>query len=92
MNYIDLKDEIKSIAEIADGVPEKFRERCFELLLQHLLGSVRKKNGQDGSKLNDEDFESDGNDASTEKFERSGPIPTPSQVKVFLQKNGGGRH
>lgn len=81
MNYDNLKDEIKSIAEIADGVPEKFRERCFELLLQHLLGSFRKKNGEDKSKLNDEEFQSDDEDASKGKFERSGPIPTPSQVK-----------
>lgn len=37
MKYKGLKQGIKAIAEIADGLPEMFRVRCFELLLQHLL-------------------------------------------------------
>ena len=40
MKYESLKEEIKSIAEIADSVPETFKERCFEVLLQNLLASV----------------------------------------------------
>jgi len=38
MDYATLKTEIKEIADIAGSVPEPFREKCFELLLQQLLG------------------------------------------------------
>jgi len=41
MEYEELKDEITAIAEIAAGVPEAFRERCFDLLLTHLLQSQK---------------------------------------------------
>lgn len=37
MDYKRLTEEIKLITEIADGVPEPYRERCFEVLLQSLL-------------------------------------------------------
>jgi hypothetical protein len=86
MNYDDLKDEIKSIAEIANGVPEKFRERCFELLIQHLLDSSQPKKlgkGSDGSP-NKEELEK----PDDSKREDGSSIPTPSQVKVFMQKTG----
>lgn len=75
MKYSDLKDEINAIAEIANGVPQAFRERCFAVLLQHFLDSEPKKPSQrneipeDGKELDDET-----------------PIPTPSQIKVFMQK------
>lgn len=37
MNYEKLKNEIKEIVEISQLVPESLREKCFELLLNHLL-------------------------------------------------------
>lgn len=37
MEYKKLKDEIKEIGAIAAAVPEAFREKCFEVLLSHLL-------------------------------------------------------
>ena len=37
MDYGQLKDSIKEIAEIAASVPEQFRDKCFELLLTNLL-------------------------------------------------------
>jgi hypothetical protein len=90
MKYEDLKQEIETIAEIADGVPEMFRVRCFELLLEHLLeSSVSKKTNNEtpppAKKNNTADDEGgekpkDSSDASS--------IPTPSQVKVFMQKTG----
>ena len=43
MKYRELKEEISAIAEVANGVPEAFRERCFAVLLQHLLDSEPKK-------------------------------------------------
>jgi len=40
MNYADLKKGILDIAAVADAVPEKFKDRCFELLLSHMLGEL----------------------------------------------------
>lgn len=37
MDYANLKREIKEIADIAAGVPEPFGQKCFEILLSHLL-------------------------------------------------------
>ena len=87
MNYDDLKDEIKAIADIANGVPEKFRERCFELLLQHLLGSSAARKREDESFTHDEKLKA-GKDDEIKGSDHSGSIPTPSQVKVFMQKTG----
>ena len=46
MDYTKLKDEINEIAEISSAVPEHFRAKCFELLLNHLLSPATKA-GQD---------------------------------------------
>lgn len=34
------QDELKKIAELAESVPEPYRQKCFELLLGHALQSV----------------------------------------------------
>lgn len=39
MDYAKLKLEIKEISDIAEAVPEPFRLRCFETLLDRLLAS-----------------------------------------------------
>jgi hypothetical protein len=38
MEYEQLKEEVLRIAEIAGSVPEQFRDKCFELLLNNLIG------------------------------------------------------
>ncbi|TMQ27298.1 MAG: hypothetical protein E6K65_14190 [Nitrospirae bacterium] len=43
MDYEHLKEEIKYIVEIAASVPEAFREKCFELLLNNLLSGKAAK-------------------------------------------------
>jgi len=37
MIYEKLKEEIKEIGKISATVPEAFRNKCFEVLLNHLL-------------------------------------------------------
>lgn len=34
------KEELKSIVELANVVPEDYRQKCFELLLSHALGAA----------------------------------------------------
>jgi len=38
MQLDELKVQIKEISAIAAAVPEEFRQKCFELLMTHLLG------------------------------------------------------
>jgi hypothetical protein len=87
MKYEDLKQEIAAIADIAAAVPEAFRTRCFELLLQHLLDSANlskppakheKKDDKPAAK--DQHESKDNSDATA--------IPTPSQIKIVMQKTG----
>jgi uncharacterized protein with HEPN domain len=77
VKYRELKAEISAIAEIANGIPEAFRDRCFAVLLQHLLDSESKEAPPRKEKQG-------------EVKEKVGElsIPTPSQVKVFMQKTG----
>ena len=37
MNYDHLKTEIKSILEIVDKVPDKYKEQCFKVQFEQLL-------------------------------------------------------
>ena len=38
MQLEGIKEQIKEISAIAAAVPEEFRQKCFELLMSHLLG------------------------------------------------------
>lgn len=85
MNYDTLKEEIKVIASIAGTVPEPFRHRCFELLLENLLAVSRPATSTVPPPV-----------ASVPRAEpvanASAPVtdalPTPAQVRVFIQKTG----
>jgi len=77
VKYRELKEEISAIAEVANGVHEAFRERCFAVLLQHLLDSEPKKSSPSKEKHEE---------GKEKRVELS--IPTPSQIKVFMQKTG----
>ena len=38
--FKQIKEQLKEIAEIADGCPERYQERCFSILLEYYLSSV----------------------------------------------------
>jgi hypothetical protein len=85
MKYEELKEEIKVIAEIADSVPQAFKERCFEVLLQNLLGSTP---GPATSVVPPvQQPPADTNEVKPPAGV-NGTIPTSSQVKVLMQKTG----
>lgn len=50
MSYEKLKKEIKEISDIASSVPEAFRERCFEVLLNHILAEQKETKPYDKPK------------------------------------------
>lgn len=73
MDYKQLKREIKEIADIAASVPESLREKCFEVMLNHLLAGQR-----------EEEKEEEG--TGRRRGERVG-IELPSHVRAFMRRN-----
>ena len=80
MNYESLKDDIKQITEFANSVPEPFKEKCFEVLLQHLLSQqiAPQRNLLGAQKTQPDETKSPG----------SAKLPFPAAVKVFMRKTG----
>ena len=77
MNYEKLKKEIKEISEIAASVPESFREKCFEVLLEHVLSGEKKPEKPSTHKDKEEE--------KTEK-EINQTMDLPSHVKAFMRR------
>lgn len=77
MNYEKLKKEIKEISEIAASVPETFREKCFEVLLEHVLSGEEKKPKTPSVDNNGKD-KGDNKDNIT--------MELPSHVKAFMRR------
>lgn len=75
MDYEQLKKEVKELAEIAKSVPPALQERCFEILLTHLLDKGATKEIKPG------------NDVQTDVL-TGGDLKFPSQVRVFMQRTG----
>jgi len=80
MDYAQLKDSIKEIAEIAASVPEQFRDKCFELLLANLLsdggGATDGKSGKDEHKSPD----------AGETKPKGDGVPITTQLRVLMKK------
>jgi hypothetical protein len=74
MEYTKLKGEIMEIAEIANSVPEQFKQKCFEILLTRLVSEEsREKNGKEKDTLLDK---------------RKTDLPVTTQLRVFMRKTG----
>lgn len=78
MDYQKLKKEIKEIVDIAEDVPEAYKEKCFEGLLNHLLReSPAPPPSKDDSR-------------HPPKGDRPPPaaeLPITTQLRVFMQRN-----
>lgn len=86
MDYAKLKKEIKEISEIASEVPELFRERCFEILLENLLNDGREIKPPPNPAKNESPLTPNG---TLDPGKPAGQnIPTPSKVRVFMQRTG----
>ena len=79
MDYPKLKQEIKAIADIANDVPQPFREKCFQLLLENLLGSQPAGASKPA-------FKKPKDLTTLPPAQKS--IPTPAQVRVLMSKTG----
>lgn len=83
MNYETLKTEVSEIAAIAESVPEAFRQRCFELLLERLLDEAAPRQSPPPASPPPSVVAASNNGTSTAEA-----LPTPAQVRVFMQRTG----
>lgn len=88
MKFEELKDEIKAIAEIANSVPDAFKERCFEILLENLLASNAPETKKSVQEPLPPSAPVQQKETQTSSSENGVSIPTPSQIKVFMGKTG----
>ena len=79
MDYAQLKKEIAEAADIAASVPEAFREKCFEVLLTHLLSDAPVAK-QTPPKETGTAIENTGGSGGNSE------LKLPSQVRVFMQR------
>jgi hypothetical protein len=81
MDYDKLKGDVKEIAEIASSLPEKFRDKCFELLLTHLLAGHAQR--PDTNRIASPDKET----PPANPLEAPGnAIPVTTALRVLMQK------
>lgn len=81
-DYGNLKSKLNEIADIAASVPEPFREKCFEVLLRHLLDDVTPPKRDLRKKAHDEPLEEDSDEMRVSK------IPVKAQLRVFMHRTG----
>jgi len=83
MDFKELKASIKEIAEISSSVPEQFRDKCFETLLNALLAGE-----QPAPKKYDGTQELSKPDEKIKKHSGSSTVVMNSQLRLLLQKTG----
>jgi hypothetical protein len=82
MDYAQLKDSVKEIAEIAASVPEQFRDKCFELLLTNLL----RENDGDGTTGDDKNKKEERKSPEDETKPKGDGVPITTQLRVLMKK------
>lgn len=89
MNYDQLKLEVSEIVAISKDVPEEFRAKCFEMLLQHLLKAAsppeRDKVASVEEKQQEKRSESDSSKDGTKDPKQK--LSLPGIVKAFMRRN-----
>jgi hypothetical protein len=86
MDFKQLKSGIKEISEIASSVPEPFRDKCFETLLNALVAGEKPPHEQHPPKKNDPG----GKEVDPPPNPPAGPstIPMNSQLRLLTRKAG----
>jgi hypothetical protein len=83
MDYAELKAGVKEIAEIAASTPERFRDKCFELLLSNLLGQ---ESAVPPSYRKDEPSQRDAPRNQDANRKPQGTIPMKTQLRLLMKK------
>lgn len=77
--YESLKSEIKSIVELVDTLPEKYRDRTFELLISHLLSDKPSAKQDDGHSTAKESQRKNG--------EKATDLTVSAKVRAFMRRH-----
>ena len=77
MKYSDLLENLKEITALVSSIPEKFQERCFELLLQHLIGQAEEPS---------KPYDASSAKATTAVPVAEGGVPLNAPLRVFMRK------
>lgn len=85
VDYEKIKREVAEIAEIAASVPEPFRDKCFELLLSHLLGASSGGSAGEADERGSIQENAGGGGGTQDGIT---PLPIQSQLRVFMNKTG----
>lgn len=80
MDYSKLKEAITTITDIASSVPEPFREKCFEILLSHLLAPTPAKTSPAVALTPQEETISETPKTPTAS------APLPASIRAFMKK------
>jgi hypothetical protein len=83
MDFKQLKSSINEIADIASSVPEQFRDKCFESLLNALLAGEKPAQKEHGGTK-----EPPQHDDQTKKPVGSSTVTMNSQLRLLLRKTG----
>lgn len=83
MNYKELKKEIQEIVKIAQDVPEEFRDKCFEVLLECWTEDSRDEYVAPRPVQGD-----DKTSASVTQDGDESKIPISTAMKVLMRKTG----
>ena len=90
MNYEKLKEEIKQIADLASSVPEQFRGKCFELLLNNLIERQRQPAkgapNQETPDAKKPDPIDEGKPPVATQNNTSTAIPMTTQLRLLMRK------
>lgn len=85
MDYSKLKNEIVEIAGIAKSVPEPFREKCFEILLTHLLVPTPQKS-EPVPPQSQQEGTSQENDGSKPQLTAASSLSV--SIRAFMKRTG----
>lgn len=77
--YEKIKGDLKQIVELVESVPERYRDKCFDLLLSSLLS------GQKPSAPEKEALSKTADETQTKKDKG---VTLPAKVKAFVRRYG----
>jgi hypothetical protein len=77
--YEKLKSELKQVVDLVESLPEKYREKCFELLVARLLSEQLKTDGQ-------AERDQHGKTDTSIKNKTADSLSLPAKVRTFIKR------
>lgn len=77
--YERLKSELKSIVDLVEAIPERYRERTFDLLLSHLLSAEPSGNRDDSGSM--------AKQSDLMKKDKTATLTLSAKVRAFMKRH-----